>query len=155
MRRRTEQLSPLIATTHALIYINNHVLLALRQNTGYADGFFGLIGGRVEPQESVLDGMLREIHEEIGVKAHPEHAKLVGIIPRKEADCFYLNFIYHIHLWDGEIINNEPEKTAYLKLFPLNKLPANIVSHAKKAIENHQENIFYSVLASEKLLNPY
>lgn len=142
-------ISPLIATTHALIYINNNILLALRQNTGYADGCFGLVGGRVEPMESVLDGMLREIQEEIGIQVQPQHAKLVGIIPRKETNCLYLNFIYHIHLWSGDIVNKEPLKTAFLKLFPIDALPSNIVSHAKKAIENHQENIFYTVLSSE------
>ena len=44
------------------------VLLARRQGTAYADGLWGLPGGRVEHGETLQDAARREVREEIGVE---------------------------------------------------------------------------------------
>ena len=44
------------------------VLLARRQGTAYADGLWGLPGGRVEDGETLQDAARREVREEIGVE---------------------------------------------------------------------------------------
>ncbi len=48
-------------------------LLLLRQNTGYMDGFYGLVSGHVENDESAVTAMIREAHEESGITIKEEN----------------------------------------------------------------------------------
>lgn len=57
----------MIEGTGALIYSTKtqRYLFLLRNGIKYAD-MWGLPGGKLEPNETVLDGLLREIQEELG-----------------------------------------------------------------------------------------
>ena len=55
-------------SVQAIIYNNkDEVLLLRRQNTGYEDGKLSLPGGHLEKNERVVDALIRELEEEIGV----------------------------------------------------------------------------------------
>ena len=58
---------------------------------------------------------------------------------RKRIDIFFTT-----KEWGGEIKNMEPYKCVELKWFNINKLPKNIISYIKTALENIQKNIFFS-----------
>ncbi len=45
---------------------NQSILMSLRKDTGYMDGFYSLCAGHVDEGETVLEAMVREAREEIG-----------------------------------------------------------------------------------------
>ena len=58
--------------THAAVYLilkdnNENVLLSLRKNTGYKDGFWGLVSGHIEKGEPASLAMAREAKEEANI----------------------------------------------------------------------------------------
>ncbi len=62
----------LFVATKAFINHNGKILI-LRESSGYADGSnvakFDVIGGRIKPGQRFDESLLREIHEETGLKA--------------------------------------------------------------------------------------
>ena len=48
-----------------LVYRGDELLLA--RNHGFADGFFSVLAGFVEPGESLEEAVEREVHEEVGL----------------------------------------------------------------------------------------
>ena len=78
----------------ALIYCTttHRYLFLLRSGSKHA-GSWGLVGGKLEPGESVAQGLLREIAEEIGnVVPDPK------LIPIEKFTSENKNFIYHTFL---------------------------------------------------------
>lgn len=68
---------PVLAASVA-VFRDGRVLLAMRGRPP-AEGLFSLPGGRVEPGETLGEAALRELDEEVGVKA-----KLIGPLPPVE-----------------------------------------------------------------------
>lgn len=78
----------------ALIYCTttHRYLFLLRSGSKHA-GSWGLVGGKIEPGETVAQGLLREISEEIGnVVSDPK------LIPIEKFTSENKNFIYHTFL---------------------------------------------------------
>lgn len=114
------------------------VLLHLRQNTGFADGFWSIPGGHFEPNEHVLDVIKREAKEELGVTVTEDGIHLIGIhhIRRKDG-LDGLNLYYKITKWQGVPFNTEPETCAGMQWFAIENLPENTFPE------------FYEVVASK------
>jgi 8-oxo-dGTP diphosphatase len=51
-----------------LLTRHDHVLLALRQGTGFADGMWNLPSGKAESTETAVEAVIREAHEELGIR---------------------------------------------------------------------------------------
>ena len=61
----------------ALIVRGDEVLLLRRSASDYwRPGKLDLAGGTIEPSEDILEGLIREIHEETGLEIHKNHAQL-------------------------------------------------------------------------------
>ncbi len=67
------------------------VLLALRKNTGYNDGEYELPGGHVEENEDLMNAMVREANEELGINLKAEDLKIEHILHNYKGNR--LNFI--------------------------------------------------------------
>jgi 8-oxo-dGTP pyrophosphatase MutT (NUDIX family) len=78
----------------ALIFCtkSKRYLFLLRNNGKYADNW-GLVGGKIEPNESILSGLEREMVEELG-------GKILGakILPIEKYTSDNEKFIYHTFL---------------------------------------------------------
>lgn len=78
----------------SLIYCTatKRYLFLLRNNDRYPDSW-GIVGGKVEPNESILAGLEREIEEELG-------GKILGakIIPIEQFTSDNKKFVYHTFL---------------------------------------------------------
>lgn len=55
------------------------ILLLLRENTGYLDGYYDLPGGHVDENEDLFAAMIREAKEEIGIDIFREDMKIIHI----------------------------------------------------------------------------
>jgi len=137
MKERFKQ----IVTIH-LILINkkNQILLQRRCNTGYMDNMYAFVAGHLEPNESLLQGVIRETKEEVNVELEADKVKFVCFI-RRASDNNYINSYFVYKDFDGEVINMEPEKCSELKWFDIDKLPNDIIPNDKRAIYNMINNI--------------
>lgn len=67
-------------TSAILVSTDGDLLFQLRDNLPHVSdpGKIGLFGGRREGDESFLDCVVREVHEEIGLYLPPERFELIG-----------------------------------------------------------------------------
>lgn len=118
------------------------ILLSLRKNTGYRDGYYDLPGGHVDENEDLFSAMIREAKEEIGIDIFREDMKMVHIYHRFRKGV--LKFVFSVNKYEGSLINNEPEKCKELKWFEIENLPENIISKIREEILNVDNGVFYS-----------
>lgn len=128
----------------ALFIKDNKIALLYRQNTGKNDGMYALIGGKVEIGESVRDGLIREIAEEVGVVVNPYDVELVHCVSSWQEDKESLALCFLIKKWSGNLINKEPHLHADITWFALDALPSDLVARNRHVIEMVQKGIRYS-----------
>ncbi len=121
----------------------DEVLLLLRKNTGYFDGYYGLVAGHVEDGESATAAMVREAKEEAGIHLRPDQIKVAHVMHRK-TDRWNVDIFFACSSWQGTVCNKEPEKCAALEYFPLDQLPSNIIDYIARALRASSEGQFYS-----------
>jgi 8-oxo-dGTP diphosphatase len=121
------------------------ILLSLRQNSPFFSGYYGLIGGRVEDNESITDALIREIYEEIGIVITKDNVHFAHcLFFKNEQDKAILALVFTITDWCDEIVNKEPNKCADLSWFAHNELPENTIPRHRHIIEMVEQNIAYS-----------
>ena len=117
----------------------DHVLLALRQGTGYADGLWNLPSGKLEDGEHALDATVREAHEEIGVTLALDELRHTGVVHCRNPEGHGRLGLFFTASADparqGEPYNAEPDKCAKLAWFPLGLLPANTVPYTTAGLD--------------------
>ena len=127
---------------YLLLIKANKVTLFRRSNTGWNDGNYSLPAGHLDPHETVTQAIQRESLEEVGVKLNTEDIKLVHTMHRMVSS--YIDLFFVAQKWEGELINNEPNKCDDLKWFDLNNLPENMVLSVRSAIENYKKGEIFS-----------
>lgn len=115
------------------------VLLHLRRNTGYMDGYWATIAGHVEAGESVLAAAAREAYEEVGVVIAPRDLLPLTVMHRTQNDGDPIeervDFIFACRSWVGEPRRMEVEKSEALDWFPVSDLPSPVVPHELLVLE--------------------
>lgn len=131
----------------AFLIKDEKILLVLRQNTSSEDGWYGLVGGRVESGEAVHAALMREIEEEVGLRVRYEDMQLAHVISfKKDNGTELISFDFIIKTWEGTPLNKEPHKHARIDWFSIEQLPENILERHKKALELYQKGIYYTAL---------
>ncbi|MEV0033355.1 NUDIX domain-containing protein [Nocardia sp. NPDC050793] len=122
-----------------LLSRDERVLLAQRHNTGYADGQWNLPSGKLEDGEDVVDAIIRETHEEIGLQLDRDEVRLISSIHYKAPEGHSrIGFVFTADRWDGEPENREPDKCSALEWFPLDQLPTDTVPYTAASVELFQ-----------------
>ncbi|WP_156251539.1 NUDIX domain-containing protein [Pseudactinotalea terrae] len=112
------------------------VLLQLRRDTGYMDGFWAAAAaGHVERGEDAFAAAAREAAEELGLADIDLTFELTmhrtqGADPIDER----VDFFFSARSWSGEPRLLEPEKASGLAWFPLTDLPEPTVPHERVAL---------------------
>lgn len=132
-------------SVHLMLIKDNRILLMRRKNTGFADGFYSMPAGKLEPKESVKDAVIREVKEEINIDIKNETLKAVQVMNRNGIDRERIDYFFTIDRWNGKIKNNEPNKCDDLKWFDIHNLPENIIPYIKEAINNYNKKINFSL----------
>lgn len=123
-----------VPAAYVVLRRGERVLLQLRQNTGYRDGFWAMAAaGHVEQGESVLAAAVREAREELGIEiAETDLEPLCGMHRThqngKPVDE-RADFFFECRRWVGEPYVVEPLKNAELGWFALDALPEPVVPH--------------------------
>jgi 8-oxo-dGTP diphosphatase len=116
-----------------LINADGQVLFGRRQNTGYEDGAYHLPSGHLEAGESVVQALIREAKEEVGVSIAPKHAEFAHVMHNSSSGG-RVAFFFTVHEWEGTPENREPDKCSELHWFPLNALPDHLIDYCRMAL---------------------
>lgn len=133
--------------THINAYLiltqNDHILLHLRQNTGYCDNQYGLVAGHIEDGESASHAIIREAEEEVGIILKPSNLHFAHCLHRQEKRL-NVDIFFSTNKWEGAIRNMEPEKCSDIRFFPRNNLPVNTIDYIKAVLESVEDGKSYS-----------
>ncbi|MDG4793050.1 NUDIX domain-containing protein [Micromonospora sp. WMMD1082] len=117
----------------------DHVLLALRDGTGYADGQWNLPSGKLEPDEDAISAVIREAREEVDLRLSPDELRLVTTVhhrnPSGHARVGLVFTATHNPRQQGEPINAEPHKCAKIEWFPTSLLPMNTYPYTTACVQ--------------------
>lgn len=132
----------MIVCPYPLIVRGDELLLVRRKNSGYMDGYYSLPAGHEEEDEPLMDCLVREAKEEVGITIDPSHPQLVHVMHRNELDvrldCFFL-----VTKWEGTPSICEPEKCDEIGWFSLSLLPTQTVPYIREAIQAWQQGALY------------
>ena len=99
----------------ALINENNEVLISLRRDKKKYDGYWEYPGGKVESGETIEQGLVREIKEELNLEITESCiAPLTFAIDEQEINETIL-FLYVCRKWDGSITSLLNQKVEWVK----------------------------------------
>ena len=119
----------------------SEILLLKRQGTGYYDGFFDLPGGHLEANEDIFDGMIREAKEEIGITIKREDMEILHIYHKYKKGM--IKFVFKVDKYEGNLINNEPDKCEKIEWIDFEYLPENVIPGIKIELDNIKNDIYY------------
>lgn len=103
------------------------VLLARRSGTTFADGLWNLPGGAIEPGESLLDAVTREVREEVGLRVEPDALRSLGVtrydVIGLGGPVQGVDFLFLTRTWEGEPL--PLDKTSEVGWFAPDALPTD------------------------------
>lgn len=106
-------------TTLCLIYQNDRILLQNRIKKDWQG--YTLPGGHVEPGESIVDSVIREMREETGLTISAP--KLCGIKQFPIDGGRYLVFLFKTNRFEGELRSSDEGCMEWVKRSDVSKLP--------------------------------
>lgn len=125
----------LIGDVHLLLTDEQgQVLFGRRANTGYADGAYHPPSGHLEADESVVDALIREAAEEIGVQIAPGDIEFVHVMHNSSSGG-RVAFFFRATQWQGVPTNLEPDKCDALEWFALDSLPGEMIPYCREALD--------------------
>jgi len=131
----------------ALLFLLNHhneVLLLRRINTPFCNNCYSLPGGRIETGETATQAAVREAKNSINLTIAPTSLSCVHVMHRKCNDPEFFACVFHPLTVNAKPTNLEPERHDDMQWCALNKLPDNMVTAHRHAIEQIDQQIFYS-----------
>lgn len=132
----------IIPAVFLILEKDGKILMLRRKNTGHQDGNYSLPAGHLNGNETLAEGLAREVREEIGVKIMKKDLKLIYVVSHKGDDDERVDFFFTTEKWSGSVKNNEPEKCDDLKWFDKYKLPKNTVGYVRLALSNVGKNCY-------------
>ncbi|MCD0450468.1 NUDIX domain-containing protein [Actinocorallia sp. API 0066] len=114
---------------------DDHVLLARRQGTGYADGMWNLPSGKLEANETITQAAIREAQEEIGVHITEPDLRFAHLIHyRNPHGHARIGVFFHATHWTGTPHNAEPHKCSEVTWQPLHNLPSDTYPYTAQGL---------------------
>ncbi len=129
---------------------DNKVAFVLREHTAWMNGYYGLVSGKVEKNESFLQAAIRETKEEAGVTIKPVNLKYVHTMHRKSDDNTWVDVFFEANKWEGEAYNAQDDEHSELAWLDLDNLPKNIIPPVRAALQFIKEGKIYSEYAWEQ-----
>ena len=133
-KQKTVERFKLIATVYLVLRQRDKILLARRCNTGFHDGEYSLPAGHLDSRETLVEAVVREAEEEIGIRLNRNRLRLGHVMHRKEGKEEKINFFFAATQWRGQPRIMEPQKCDDLRWFSLRKLPPDLIPYVRQAI---------------------
>lgn len=120
-----------------IILKDNKILLIKRKNNDYFNDLWSNPGGKVEPNESSEDAVIRELKEELDIEVKIVK-KISDYHDYKEGTLFGIYSGYEVEILKGTPKINEPHKITEIKYFSADKLPKKVAPYTLQYIKNLQ-----------------
>ena len=88
--------------TGVMVKCGDKVLLAKRNSQGAFPGMWSIFGGKLEENETTMEGAKREFFEETAIDIDEKDLKFVGLIPRHTRDGNKVKGLMYVYLLDTE-----------------------------------------------------
>jgi 8-oxo-dGTP diphosphatase len=127
-----------------LLVRDGHVLLALREGTGYADGMWNLPSGKLEADEDLVSALIREAREEVGIEIRPTEPVMVAAVHHRNPEgSGRVGFFFEVasRPEQGQPVNAEPWKCAEIAWSPLDHLPLNTYPYTTAGIDLYRRGL--------------
>jgi len=111
----------------------DRVLLTLRNRPPEA-GCWSIVGGKLDFLETLEECAAREAREEVGVEVSIQSLLCVTDHCLPQENQHWVSPAYLAKVRAGQAVNCEPKKTADVRWFALDRLPANLTMTARNAI---------------------
>ncbi|PSR62271.1 NUDIX hydrolase [Nocardia sp. MDA0666] len=118
---------------HLVLCRNNEILFGRRTNTGFEDGAWHLPSGHLEADESVIEALIREAQEEVGITVKAEDVHFVHVMHNSSSGG-RMAFFFSVRSWERQPENMEPDKCAELQWFSANELPEHMIDYCRVAM---------------------
>lgn len=129
------------------------ILLLLGKNAQFFNDYYGLVGGKIEAHESIAQGLIHEVREEIGIVITQENMRFAHCLSGiNENNKDILIIVFSILDWQGTLVNQEPDRCSTLGWFKPNALPENIIPRHAHILRMVKMAILYSEINLEKTL---
>jgi ADP-ribose pyrophosphatase YjhB (NUDIX family) len=123
----------LTGDVHLLLLDGDKILFGRRQNTGFEDGAYHLPSGHLEASESVVQALVREAKEEIGVSIAEEEVEFAHVMHNASSGG-RVAFFFTVRQWEGAPENREPDKCSELAWFSPSALPDHLIPYCRTAL---------------------
>ena len=110
----------------------------------HGEGTWTMPGGKLDFQETLIDGACRELFEEIGVKLTSDKLKLISVSDEIVPDNHYVTVGFLIENFKGEPKIMEPEEITEWRWYNLNNLPEKVYPPSAKMIKNFLSKKIYN-----------
>lgn len=120
------------------------VLMLLRQNTGWRDGYYCLPSGHVENDENFTHAAQRELAEETGIDIQHHQLRPALTLDTLADDGLRITACFEVDEWSGEPHNAEPDKHAEIAWLDPDNLPENVAETSRFMLEEIAAGKHYS-----------
>ncbi|VXB31025.1 Mutator mutT protein (7,8-dihydro-8-oxoguanine-triphosphatase) / Thiamin-phosphate pyrophosphorylase-like protein [Enhydrobacter sp. AX1] len=93
-----KNMSKIVNVAVAVIHFNNQYLLGFRHASQHQGNRYEFVGGKIEPNETPIQGLIREVHEEIGLDIAQDTAVKMGVIRHDYADKIVVLHVFKIRV---------------------------------------------------------
>lgn len=124
-----------IITAHVLVFNDKNQVLLVRHgaSAGHITGVYGIPGGRLNPNEQLIDAAIRELHEETGLSVtkkdlhtFPDNQYSASIKRKDGTEELYRMYIYVTGKYSGSLMHSDetvPEWVAVKDVYSMKLLP--------------------------------
>src|ERR1700722_10708962 len=98
----------ILSSVNVSILKGEKILLSRRANTGWMDGSLCIPGGHVEVDETPRQAAIRELEEELGIKAHVDDLEFICVAARNTKPNQYVAYEFVIRDENIKYKNAEP-----------------------------------------------
>lgn len=121
------------------------ILFMQRCNTGFSDGLYQLPAGHLEPGESIVSALARELLEELTICVQESDMRVVHTSHRIAPDREYFDVYIDVAKYSGVIKIWEPSKCSDLRFLDLSVDHGDIfVGYDKYIVSLIWDGVFFS-----------
>lgn len=126
-----------------LVMRDNKLLIGTRREK-HGFGKLSVPGGHLEFGESIEECALRELKEETGMTAKPEHVSIITLCNQPVAGAHYVNIGVLVHNPEGDPQETAPDEHGDWRWIDLDALPEHeLYDMVIPTIRKYQEGKFY------------
>jgi 8-oxo-dGTP diphosphatase len=133
-----------------LLTRDDYVLLALRQGTGFADGMWNLPSGKAETAETAAAAVIREAHEELGIRLSGHKINFAATVHCRNTDTdIRIGLFFQAAANDSPLdipYNAEPHKCAKIAWFPMAMLPSTTMPYSALGVSLYQRKAYFGAI---------